>query len=102
MFLQYDLGAKVVIIDLPEMISFSSACVNKVLPQAKICFPNDVNKETSFDEFDFIFLLPDQTDLLPSDWFDCAFNCMSMCEMDKKEIDLYFNVIQRVVKSSSC
>lgn len=99
MFLHHDLGAKVAIVDLPEMISYSSVCINKMFPRAKVLFPNEVKGNINFDDYDYVFLLPDQTDYLPESYFDLAVNCQSMGEMRREEIELYFKVIQEAVKN---
>lgn len=98
-FFHHDLGAKVVIVDLPEMISYSSACVHQMFPEAKILLPHEVKNGLNYDDYDFVFLLPDQTNYLPGDYFDLAVNCQSMGEMRKEEIDTYFKVIQDAVKN---
>lgn len=98
MFLRHDLGAKNVILDLPEMVSYSSACVHQVFPDARILLPNEISGDIKYDDYDYVFLLPDQAEYLPDDYFDLAVNCMSMCEMRREEIEFYFEVIQRVVK----
>ena len=99
MFLHHDLGAKVVIVDLPEMISYSSGCVYQMFPEANILLPNEVKSDIKYEDYDFVFLLPNQTSYLPKDYFDLTVNCQSMGEMRKEEIDEYFMVIQDVVKS---
>lgn len=98
--MHYDLGAKVVIVDLPEMISYSSACIYQALPEVRMLFPNEVaEKGIHYDDYDFIFLLPEQAKLLKEDYFDLAQNYCSMCEMRHEDIQYYFEIIQRVVKN---
>ena len=98
LLLHNDLSSKITIVDLPEMITLSSACVNMLLPQANIIFPHEIDQKIDFDNYDFIFLLPSQTHLLPDNHFDLALNSNSMCEMKKEEIDFYFKLIQRSVR----
>ena len=98
MLFHHDLGAKVVIVDLPEMISYSSACIHKVLPKARLLLPHEINDELNRDQYDFIFLLPHQADQISDDYFDLALNCMSLCEMEARDIESYFGLIQRAVK----
>lgn len=99
MLFHHDFGAKIVIVDLPEMISFSSACVHYVFPEAKMLLPNEVEGSIDYNEYDFVFLWPNQTNYLSDDGFDLAINSGSMCEMKNSEIAFYFDVIQRVVKN---
>lgn len=98
----YDLGAKYVIVDLPEVISFSSAVIPTFLPKARLMLPHEVRSDGSFAEqladVDFVFLWPDQTALIDDDSMDVAINTSSFMEMRTEEIEEYFALIQRCVK----
>jgi len=100
MLLHHDFSSKVTIIDLPEMITLSSACVNMLFPQANMIFPHEVDETIDFDDYDFILLWPNQAHLIPENHFDLAMNSNSMCEMKKEEIDFYFKLIQKSVRDA--
>jgi hypothetical protein len=51
--------------------------------------------------YDFIFLTPGQVDLLPDNSFDLFLNTSSFQEMQKKEIQKYFNLIQKLGRNGS-
>lgn len=101
MLLHHDLSSRITIVDLPEMISLSSACVNMLLPNARILLPNEVKDKINYNNYDFIFLLPNQANLIPENYFDLATNSNSMCEMKKEEIAFYFELIQKSLRNSA-
>lgn len=97
-----DLGAKYVIVDLPEVIGFSSAVIATLLPKARFLFPHEIRPVGSLAkqvaDVDFVFLWPDQTALIDDDSIDVAVNTSSFMEMRSEEIGEYFSLIQRSVK----
>lgn len=88
--------SKYIIVDLPEMVGFSSAMVATFLPEAKILLPNEIRDSVNFEDAHFIFLTPDQTDVLTDDSVSLSVNIHSFMEMKAEEIDTYFQLIQRV------
>lgn len=95
----HQLGVKYFIIDLPEMISFSSAITATFLPEAKILLPNEI--KDSFSTADFVFLLPSQVNMIPDNSISLSINVESFMEMKMSEIISYFELIQRVAKPNS-
>ena len=91
-------GARCVIIDLPETICLSSIFVQDVFPEAKICLPHEINADTDFNAYDFVFITPKQTDLLADNSVDLAINTASFHEMTHPQIAEYFGLIQRITK----
>jgi putative sugar O-methyltransferase len=92
-------------VDLPETISHSVLYIVSVFPSAKILMPNEVEsikqKKIDFHEYDFVFLTPYQVYLIDDDFVDLSINMNSFQEMTHKQINEYFNLIQRVGKNNS-
>ena len=93
-----------ILIDLPETLTSSIPLVHHFFPNAKILFPNENIKkidQTSIKEHDFIFLTPNQINLLDNDIVDLSINTDSFQEMNLEQINLYIDLIQRVSKKDS-
>ena len=91
-------------IDLPETISHSVLYIASVFPSAKILMPNEVEcakNKIDFHDYDFVFLTPNQIELIDDDYVDLSINTHSFQEMTHKQIDEYFSLIQRVGKNNS-
>ena len=74
-----------VIVDLPEMILVSSHEIAKYLPTAKQVLPHEFDETFDFKDFkghNFLFLIPQQLEKLPSDQFDLCINVESFAEMN--------------------
>lgn len=99
-----DLGARYVVVDLPEVVVLSSAVVATLLPKASVLFPNEIDRSApltdQLEKCDFAFLWPDQVLLIPDDSMDVAINMSSFMEMKHQEIASYFDLVQRVVKEN--
>lgn len=93
---------KIIIVDLPETIVTAYIFLSNLFPKARIKLPNEVKNEnnTLEDEIDFMFLTPNQLKYVNADSVDLAININSFQEMKHKQVDVYFNFIQRVVKNS--
>jgi len=100
MLCHYELNAKYFIVDLPEMITFSSRCIHDTLPNASILFPNEIKEGVDLGNYDFVYFLPDQISMIGTDLMDAAINIASFGEMSYEEVDRYFDLIHRVVKDS--
>lgn len=90
--------SKITIVDIPDMILVSSAQLINIFPNANLCFPNEVNEKTNMNNFDIIFLLPNQINLISKEKFDLAINTESFMEMDYKEVKKYFETINLSLK----
>lgn len=91
-------------IDLPETISHSVLYIASVFPSAKILMPNEIEltkHKINFHDYDFVFLTPSQIHLIDDDFVDLSINTHSFQEMTHKQIDEYFELIQRVGKNKS-
>tara|TARA_B100002019_G_C21255041_1_gene593357 strand:- start:651 stop:1769 length:1119 start_codon:yes stop_codon:yes gene_type:complete len=92
-------------IDLPETISHAFLYLSSLFPQARILLPSEIksndNSNINLEDYDFIFLTPNQTWLLQDNTVDLAINIHSFQEMTHEQIHEYFSLIQRVGKDNS-
>ena len=72
---------KFFLIDLDISLLFSILNILYRFPKSKYILPNEINNKINYDEFDFIFLTNDQTNILKKGSIDIAFNTMSFQEM---------------------
>ena len=86
-------------IDIPETIIFNICFIMNFFPDKKICLPNEVNKENIYKN-DFVFLTPNQINLIKDNSIDLSINTASFAEMTKKDISIYFDLIQRTSKKN--
>lgn len=99
-------GCKYTIVDLPETISVGFAFLKAVFPSLRIALPNVVHDHVcagkDFDalwaDFDVIFLLPYQSDVIGSESMDCAFNVSSFQEMRIEVVNEYISLLRRIVR----
>ena len=95
-------NSRIVIVDIPHMILVSSAQMINIFPNAKFCFPNEINENlTKIQDFDIIYLLPNQIEILEKNFFDLAINTESFMEMDFEEVKKYINLINDTTNDSS-
>ena len=89
-------------IDLPETISHAILFVLSVFPDAKVLLPNEVvGSDTDFQNYDFVFLTPQQTNLLDDDIADLLISTNAFQEMTTSQIHHYFDLIQRLARNNS-
>ena len=88
---------KYFLIDLDISLLFSILNILHRFPKSKYILPNEINNKINYDEFDFIFLTSDQTNILKKSSVDIAFNTMSFQEMTLQEIDKYFDLLRNVM-----
>lgn len=92
---------KVIIVDLPEILPFSFIYLHRVFPQADFQLPNEVESAGDFSRTaKFIFLSPDQIDLIPDNTVDLAINTASFGEMLPQQILIYFNLLRRAMSAN--
>lgn len=91
-------GLKSTVIDLPEMILSGYIFLKTVSPDLKICLPHQIRSSLPADTFDVVFLLPYQTDLIPDDNYDIAFNMSSFQEMPIETVNNYLGLIFHKLK----
>lgn len=93
-----------ILVDLPETLSVSIPIINNLFPDSKILFPNENLKKidhTTLKNFDFIFITPNQINLLSDGTVDFSINTNSFAEMHIEQVNLYIDLIQRVSKNGS-
>ena len=75
---------------------------SNLFPEASIKLPNEIENDNNIleDKIDFMFLTPNQLDCIKADSVDLAININSFQEMKHKQVDVYFDFIQRVVNHS--
>lgn len=93
--LYYQLRASVICVDLLETLCLSIPFIADTFPQAKILMPHEV-ATAGTDEYDFIFLTPQQILKIPNSSVDLAVNMYSFQEMTARQVKEYFLFIQRV------
>jgi len=91
----------VVIIDLPEMILVSSAFLMTLFPGAQFSLPHEISGEQKNDlsDNDFVFLFPDQVEHLADEMFDLALNLVSFMEMKQQQVNEYFSLVGRTLRT---
>tara|TARA_B100001250_G_C19813438_1_gene796951 strand:+ start:3133 stop:4188 length:1056 start_codon:yes stop_codon:yes gene_type:complete len=99
------LGAKCILnIDLPETLVLSITYLTDLFPNLKFLLPHEINSKIDkdkLDEFDFIFLTPNQINLIDENLIDLSINTSSFHEMSKQQIEEYIHLIQKISKSNS-
>jgi len=92
-------NSKIIIIDLFETLVHLIPYIKSTHLESNILFPNEVTKKKiSSSNFDFIFLLPNQINLLSENNIDLVINTLSFQEMLNSEIKNYFKKIKRKSK----
>lgn len=103
-FFRYYNKSHIVVIDLPEILLFSSCYLKSIFPDATIALPHEIREpiaQESLDENDFVLLVPSQSQWLPRKAFDLAVNTASMQEMTYEQIGEYIELIQDVCKKGA-
>ncbi len=90
----------IVSVDLPETLCFSIVFIVNLFPEARILLPNE-EKLFDFNHYDFVFLTTEQTHLIKDNSIDLAINIDSFQEMTHKQIEVYFQLIQRCCNNNS-
>lgn len=91
--LKDEFDCKNIIIDIPLTLNCSIAFLMDTFPEKKFLLPNEVKADTSFENYDFIFLIPEQINMLNDYKADFIVNTESFMEMDYSEIEKYFKFI---------
>lgn len=95
-------NSTLVLVDLPEILPFSSLFLTTVMPERKFLFLNQYEAQRGhWMDYDFVFLPPAVAPQLPSRSFHLALNTDSMQEMNLSTIREYFQLIRRLLKPSS-
>jgi hypothetical protein len=95
-------GTHSVIIDLPETVFAGFLFISIANPNLRICLPNEINSSWKAEDYDVTFLLPTQSDIVPSSKFDLAFNMSSFQEMDIEIVNNYIAYLKdRLLRGGS-
>jgi putative sugar O-methyltransferase len=87
-------------VDLPESISHSILFIKDVFPSAKILMPNEVSGK-NFNDYDFVYLVPNQIALIENDSIDLAINTSTFQELKHNQTQIYYDLIQMVCAQGS-
>ena len=68
-----------------------------IYPSKTFILPNEISDKTNIYDYDFIFLTPEQKNLVKDGTVGLAINTQSFMEMDYKEVEDYFSFVNRVV-----
>ncbi len=99
-FIHHEKGGTNILIDIPESIQSSIALCFTLFPNSKIILPNEIEKnDLNLKDFDFIFLLPNQKNLIKKFSVNFCLNTNSFMEMDIDEVNNYIKYFNDVLKS---
>jgi len=90
---------RLIMIDLPETLTTSFTFLSSLFPNAKIILPNEIDEKIP-NQFDFLLMTPEQIDIIDNESIDLAINIHSFQEMTHEQINIYYKLIQRVVRLS--
>ena len=93
-------SAKFVDVDLPRTLCHAILYIADLFPDASLILPHEANAENVLTA-DFVFLTPQQIEMLPDHSFDLAINNNSFQEMTREQIGTYFKLIQRSGRDQS-
>ncbi len=96
-----EFGLKSLIVDLPEILTLSSALIMTLFPDKRICLPNEIDDDTDLENYDFVLIFPNQIER--SKLLDCdlAINISSFMEMRLDEVRRYFQLITNQLRNGS-
>ncbi len=89
----------IVLVDLPEILPFSSVLLSLAFPQARsLMLGENGGGLADLEQYDFLFLTPAAAQDLPRQSIDLAANTDSMQEMEVQTIRGYFDLLRRVLR----
>jgi putative sugar O-methyltransferase len=83
---------KIIIYDLPEVLSMSYVLTKSIFPEKKV-YLNRFISNPFYNDFDVLFLPSDKFHLLDNNSADVIYNSCSLSEMDSKDSNQYINLI---------
>ena len=91
---------KNILIDIPEVMLVAISVLFTIYPNKKYLLPNEAEKldKININNYDFIFLTPNQINLINKDNVDFCINTQSFMEMDKLEVQNYLKFFDKVLK----
>jgi hypothetical protein len=89
-----------ILIDIPEVLLNAIALVFTLFPKKTFLLPNEIinNKTIVVKDYNFIFLIPEQANLIINESIDLGINTQSFMEMDMKEVDSYLKFFSDKIK----
>ncbi len=92
-------NSTIVLVDLPEILPFSSVLLSLAFPQARFYMLGENGGGLAdLEGYDFLFLTPAAAQDLPRQSVDLAANTDSMQEMEVQTIRGYFGLLRRVLR----
>jgi len=92
-------NSTIVLVDLPEILPFSSVLLSLAFPQARsYMLGENGGGLADLERYDFLFLTPAAAQGLPRQAVDLAANTDSMQEMEAQTIQSYFELLRRVLR----
>ncbi len=90
-----------ILIDIPDVMLVGISFLFSIFPEKKYLLPNEIENLNSLniDKYDFIFLTPEQTELVPKNSVNFVINTQSFMEMDKNEVENYLKLFDRILKN---
>lgn len=93
---------KYIIVDIPPALFVSQEYLSSVFKDKKIftfrCFEKFSEIEQEFQNADIVFLLPHQANMLPRKTIDLFINISSLHEMQMRQIQEYFKLIDKLTR----
>ena len=89
---------KYIFVDLPEIIPYPLINLTYSFPDSSFILPNEINENIDLQDFDFVFLLPNQTKFIKKNSIDLGINITSFQEMDTTDIEIYFELLRKILK----
>jgi putative sugar O-methyltransferase len=89
-----------ILVDIPNVLLTAIALYFTLFPNKKFLLPNEIYNEEklNFKNYDFIFLTPEQINLIPNESLDLGINTQSFMEMDESEVDHYLKFFNSKTK----
>jgi hypothetical protein len=89
-----------VLIDIPEVLLNAIALIFTLFPKKTFLLPNEVVGKKTIDlkDYNFIFLVPEQTNLITNESINLGINTQSFMEMDIEEVDSYLKFFNEKIK----
>ena len=95
-------GVKIILIDLPPALLVAQWYLRQAFPDAKMMtyrsFKEFSEIEEEFESSSICFLLPHQLELLPKHSIDLLINVSSLQEMNRRQINRYYELIDEKTK----
>lgn len=99
--LKKNFNACIYIIDLPNILVYSAMNLIHQISGMSYLLPNEIDSPISPGRYDYVFLRPDQLDLIPDNCLDVGINTASFGEMLMPNIVTYFDFFRRTLKQDN-